>query len=108
MSHETDMIDAFERIGLSLDRIDRKAECLEADNARLRGLLERAGKVIAPFSDGFASARDDYSRRYANGKIGYENFDKMPDQWPMEKLLFNMGEFRALRALAAEIEEEMK
>ena len=66
---------------------------LEADNKRLR-------EAVEPFVVAFEKRRDAHSRRYKDQSLGYANFDKMPDKWPMEKIEFTMGDFRRARDLS--------
>lgn len=68
---------------------------LRAINAALLDALE-------PFAVAFNKAREKYTKRYgSNHIIGRNNFDAMPDAWPMEGLEFSMGTFRAVRAAIA-------
>lgn len=66
---------------------------LEAENKRLREALE-------PFVAAFEKRRDAHSRRYKDQSLGYANFDKMPDKWPMETIEFSMGTFRRARDIS--------
>lgn len=63
-------------------------------------------EALEPFVTEFTTRRDAYARRYKDRDLGYANFDKMPDRWPMEKCPFNMGVFRraqaALRSLTGD------
>ena len=64
-------------------------------------MLEAAVRIVEleealkPFAQAFEIARLNYSKRYQDRELGLKNLDKMPDDWPMERLLFNMGTFRA-------------
>jgi hypothetical protein len=66
--------------------------------AELEGALE-------PFVKAFEVRRDSYSKRHADRDLGYANFDKMPDDWMMEKIAFNMGVFRHARAALTDNKE---
>lgn len=57
---------------------------------RVRGMED----ALRPFADAFSKARESYVRRYADREIGHINFDKMPDEWSMEYLVFTMGDLR--------------
>ena len=57
--------------------------------------IEELEKALKPFAQAFEIARLNYSKRYQDRELGLKNLDKMPDDWPMEKLLFNMGTFSA-------------
>lgn len=83
--------------GLTTERMEMKARIafLESQNAELRAKLEEALRVIEPFVAAFNKRRDHYARRYKDRSLGYANFDKMPDRWPMEAITFTMGQFRA-------------
>ncbi|WP_244434343.1 hypothetical protein [Agrobacterium tumefaciens] len=62
-----------------------------AENEKLR-------EALTPFVLAFESRRETYSKRYrSNRQLGYANFDKMPDDWAMEKVAFNMGTSRCAR-----------
>jgi len=55
-------------------------------------------KALKPFVDEFKACRDSYIRRYPrHPAVGADNFDKMPDDWPMETSDFSMGVFRFAR-----------
>jgi hypothetical protein len=58
--------------------------------------LAEARKVIEPFVTAFENRRHIYSKRYKDRDLGYANFDKMPDNWPMDGIKFSMGKFRSL------------
>lgn len=61
--------------------------------------------ALRPFADAFDRAREKYARRYGpNYSIGLQNFDAMPDAWPMEGLRFDMGTFRRAAAAIARAE----
>lgn len=68
-----------------------------------RDLLQKALEALEPFAVWFDRRRELYSKRYAHPDLGYQNFDKMPDRWPMEECAFTMGVFRTARAVHAEI-----
>ena len=63
----------------------------EAEILRLR-------EALRPFAEGFEQRRIEYANRYANNNLGLANFDKMPDKWELQSLLFTMGDFRRARA----------
>lgn len=66
-----------------------------AENDKLR-------ESLTPFVSAFESHRDSYSKRYpSNPELGYSNFDKMPDDWAMEKIAFDMGTYRRARTALA-------
>lgn len=54
--------------------------------------------ALRPFVRAFERKRDEYSKRYADRELGYTNFDKMPDDWAVEKIVFSMGAYRRARA----------
>ena len=94
--------------GLMVSLEQRAAEItrLQAENASLREQVEKAREALEPFVDAFERRRDGYSKRYADRELGYANFDKMPDKWPMEKIEFSMGQFRAARRTMEDILRE--
>ena len=59
--------------------------------------IERLEAALEPFVKAFESRRDAHSKRYRDRDLGYANFDKMPDAWPMEAITFKMGAFRRAR-----------
>ena len=61
--------------------------------------LAKLREALKPFVKAFERRRDAYSKRHQDRDLGYANFDKMPDEWAMEKIAFNMGAYR--RAAAA-------
>ena len=63
----------------------------------LTRLLGEAERALEPFASAFEQKRESYSRRYQDQQLGYTNFDKMPDSWPVEKLTFSMGRYRTAR-----------
>lgn len=74
----------------------------KAERDSLAAKLKSAEEALRPFAEAFERRRVFYSRRHQDGALGYAKFDKMPDSWPMEKMDFSMGDFRAvLRALAS-------
>lgn len=80
---------------------ERKIINLNARITELERQLAEAREALKPFAGAFEKARDSYSKRYQDRELGYRNLDKMPDDWPMERLTFNMGTFRrAARALS--------
>jgi len=86
---------------------NRYAQLEQQARARVRELekkLERARVALDPFAKEFDERREAYIRRYPrHPAVGAANFDKMPDGWEMEKLVFPMGVFRRARAALAEI-----
>jgi len=70
----------------------KRVEALQRENADLR-------EALKPFVSSFEARRHAYSKRYSDRDLGYANFDKMPDEWAMEHISFNMGVFRRARAL---------
>lgn len=58
--------------------------------------VRRLREALAPFALAFERARERYAKRYPDKDLGYSNFDKMPDSWPMDGIAFNMGAFRAV------------
>ena len=77
-----------------------REEAARAD--ALQAKLAQAVEALEPFVQAFDAAREKYVRRYgADSEVGMKNFDKMPDFWPMEKLAFNMGDFRRARSASA-------
>ncbi len=80
------------QVGPSSDELREAADRIET--------LERALRL---FVDVFEKRRDFYAQRYADHDLGYANFDKMPDHWPMEKVILSMGDYRlALSAISGE------
>ena len=80
--------------GVYMSICDEAADDITALITRIRELEE----ALEPFAEAFERRRDFYARRrHADEAIGYANFDKMPDSWPMEKMDFNMGDFRRAR-----------
>jgi len=74
------------------------------DTGDLRALLSAHRKMVEalePFAAAFEAARERYIRRYRdNAEIGAANFDKMPDEWPMDlPVPFRMGQYRKARAV---------
>lgn len=68
---------------------------LQRENGNLR-------MALTPFVSAFESRRKFYSKRYpSDPELGYKNFDKMPDDWAMEKIAFNMGTYRRARTALA-------
>jgi hypothetical protein len=60
--------------------------------------LEQMRAALEPFAKEFEDRRDAYIRRYPrHPAVGANNFDAMPDSWPMEKLTFTMGDLRRAR-----------
>lgn len=88
------------------DKAGEKA--LECGRQRVRAesaesSLTQAREALKPFAAAFEKAREKYASRYSVRELGFHNFDKMPDQWAMDSLEFNMGDFRRARtALAGE------
>lgn len=76
-------------------------EAITAWNTRPPSRNDALEEAAKPFVKYFNDRRDFYIRRHGkNGGIGAANFDKMPDDWPMENATFTMGDFRKLsRAL---------
>lgn len=74
-----------------------------AENEKLR-------EALTPFVLAFESRRETYSKRYrSNRQLGYANFDKMPDDWAMEKVAFSMGTYRcAHKALSSAGRDPLK
>lgn len=104
----------------------RRAEAAEAEVKRLQAEIDRKSSMpgdhrywegryrdeaaaneqlreaLTPFVSAFESRREIYSKRYrSNRELGYANFDKMPDDWAMEKVAFNMGTYRRARTALA-------
>ncbi|MCP2134542.1 hypothetical protein J2S28_001594 [Rhizobium sp. SLBN-94] len=102
--------------------LEARAEAAEAEVARLQAEIDRKSSMpgdhrywegryrdeaveneklreaLTPFVLAFESRRETYSKRYrSNRQLGYANFDKMPDDWAMEKVAFNMGTYRCAR-----------
>ncbi|MFN3321310.1 MAG: hypothetical protein ACK43M_21420 [Allorhizobium sp.] len=71
-----------------------RAEAAEA-------LLKESREALEPFVSAFQKRRVTYAARHSDHvEIGFSNFDKMPDEWPMDTIVFTMGDFRrAARAL---------
>jgi hypothetical protein len=72
-----------------LNEAAARITALEQEVATLRG-------AMTPFVEAFKLARETYAERYKHSdkNIGYRNFDKMPDDWMIESLRFNMRSFR--------------
>lgn len=63
---------------------------------------ETLREALKPFVSAFERRRESYSKRYPTDReLGYANFDKMPDDWAMEKLSFNMLAYRRARTALA-------
>ncbi len=58
-------------------------------------------EALKPFVEAFEKRRDAYSKRYQDRELGFSNFDKMPDDWAMEAIPFDMGTYRRARAALA-------
>jgi hypothetical protein len=72
---------------------------LQARVAELEGENARLWEAMRPFCLAFETRRDAYANRYVSDReLGYANFDKMPDEWIMEHISFDMGTFRRARA----------
>lgn len=66
--------------------------------SRLTARIAELEKALKPFVDEFKACRDSYIRRYPrHPAVGADNFDKMPDDWPMATSDFSMGVFRFAR-----------
>lgn len=89
-----------------LTQIDNASTVAREYRSELTTLTARTREVLAPFVGPFVRRRDAYARRYSDTVLGYANFDKMPDRWPMEKIEFLMGEFRAANTLFNELKEK--
>jgi hypothetical protein len=114
----------------SVDAFEADAECNNANVARLKRYedetrdlkvmlaaaearaqaaeqqVKDAVKVLEPFVSAFTKARVRYAARYADHvEVGITNFDKMPDHWPMDTLVFTMGDFRAVERFIKEAGE---
>ena len=67
-----------------------------------RATVEAVREALKPFVVDFEKAAEGYAARYGkNGDIGISNFDKMPDEWTMDRLTFSMGDFRKAAAALA-------
>ena len=85
--HPIEKEDVRRSLAMSLQAAETRADALQAE-------VDRVRKALKPFVDAFEARRNAYSKRYQNQALGYKNFDKMPDMWPMEKITFNMSDFR--------------
>lgn len=74
------------------DLLDELAARIEALEAKLDALV----KAAEPFAIAAEQVRVGYASRYSDKDLGFANFDKMPDHWPVERCVFTMGDFRAL------------
>jgi len=80
-----------------LDECERSFD-KDAEITRLTARIAELEKALKPFVDEFKACRDSYIRRYPrHPAVGADNFDKMPDDWPMETSDFSMGVFRFAR-----------
>lgn len=68
--------------------------------------LDAVRAALKPFVAAFENARLSYSKRYQDNDLGFKNFDKMPDNWPMEKLQFDMGTFRRAAEAYASLSDQ--
>lgn len=71
---------------------------LASDYAALESRVRELEEALEPFVSAFEMRRIAYSKRYADRDLGFKNFDKMPDDWAMEKIAFSMGVFRRVKA----------
>ncbi len=87
--------------------VEYAAKCRETASAleALTAILGEAEKALEPFDAAFNARRDAYSLRHKDRALGYANFDKMPDAWPMEKIELSMGDFRRARATLSLLRE---
>jgi hypothetical protein len=78
------------------DQVKELTDRLKTRIINAEAALAEARKVIEPFVTAFENRRHIYSKRYKDRDLGYANFDKMPDNWPMDGIKFSMGKFRSL------------
>jgi hypothetical protein len=102
--------EALERERAEEWRRRREAEASRDVEKAVTDTLKRENeamrKALEPFCLAFERRRDAYSKRYKDRDLGYANFDKMPDDWAIEKVAFNMGDYsRACSALSLQEEE---
>lgn len=76
-----------------------RTDALSRLEAEKRELVE----ALRPFAEGFAKRRAVYARRYKDRQLGEQNFDNMPDAWPMDRLTFMMRDFRRARSTLSKI-----
>lgn len=86
----SDMSSRFAEAAAAIESLD--ALRIEALEAKLDALV----KAAEPFAIAAEQVRVGYASRYSDKDLGFANFDKMPDHWPVERCVFTMGDFRAL------------
>lgn len=73
---------------------------------KLQAVIQSLAGALEPFVRKFNDRRDAYIRRYPrNPELGADNFDKMPDAWKMDELIFKMGDFRRARSALSSLRE---
>lgn len=102
--------DEIERLRAQIEEFKTEREYVWGFNAgfdeakeQARDEIERLRQALKPFVDAFEKRRDAYSHRYKDCELGYANFDKMPNHWPMESVVFTMSAFRDARATLKEV-----
>lgn len=94
---EKELVDMLRQADDSRVAQIHRAMSAEEENSTLEAKLEMAREALEPFARKFGDRRATYSRRYKDHALGEENFDKMPDGWAMDGIVFSMGDFRRAR-----------